>query len=133
MRLPFALLAASVALPAVAQEEQSLLSFVVADETLRSGSADYAEVISVPDEARHVVLLEMEEALAADFAELTGASVGETMTVLLCGEPLFEPVVQARIDGGRVILPVPNASFGDRTAAILRGEAACDSILADEG
>ena len=126
-----ALLAALAATPAVAQDAV-VLEFSGAGETIPVTPADLAQVQFAEDGDRAVVLLDMGEDVAEAFAGITEAAEGEDLAVILCGAELFRQVSQGRIEGGKLLLPMPNATFGNQTAAVLSGDAGCETIRADE-
>ena len=130
MRLLALLLAVAVT-PALAQDA-AVLGFAGAGEELTVTPADLAQVQLAQDGDRSVVLLDMGPDAAAGFADLTGAAEGEDLIVSLCGAELFRRISQGRIEGGKLLLPMPSAAFASQAAAILTGDAGCETIRADE-
>ena len=67
---------------------------------------------------------------AKAFADLTGDSIGQMMTLTICGDILVEAVIRDRLEGrGYVALD----SLGDATwyASRMTGEASCDGPRED--
>jgi len=59
------------------------------------------------------------------FAAVTEAAIGRPVRISLCGRVRAEPVVQAAIAGGTVILPLDSFEEAEEIAAILRGDKEC--------
>ncbi|MBD3679792.1 MAG: hypothetical protein HUJ27_15505 [Rhodobacteraceae bacterium] len=68
------------------------------------------------------VAVQLEPELARDFAKLTELLIGETMAILVCGTEVARPMIRARIDGGRIMVPAESSA---ETVRVLLGEVPC--------
>lgn len=113
--------------PAMAQDT-SVLAFEGGGSTLALAPADIAAVQVAEDGDRWVLLLDIAEPAATDFGDLTEAAVGSEVVVNLCGARFIEVVAQARIEGGKLLLPMVSEEFAKGVERVLMGEATCESI-----
>lgn len=110
----------AISTPAFAGE----LVLKVPDETLIAEVAD-AEAIFMHGNPSVLFSLAQDAALA--MADLTGAMVGETLTLSLCGEVLVSATVRERI-AGRGIINLPSIEAAIATADVLNGDADCTAL-----
>lgn len=104
-------------------------TFAGAGELVLAGSgetltAQVAEAEAIFVHGRPSVRFALEAAAAGAMAELTGRTVGQDLTVSLCGHALIRATVRERISGrGIVNLPTTEAAFA--VAEVLNGKADC--------
>ena len=67
---------------------------------------------------------------AAAMSALTGAMIGETLTISLCGQVLVEAVVRERITGGRSIVNLPNIETATLAATVMTDDRTCADLEA---
>ena len=119
-RTAWTLAACLCAIPFVAGAQNPLV-FVGADQRLEVSPADVAPVFM---HGRPSVQFQLAQDDARDFQDLTGAMIGKTLTVSLCGKPLLQAVVQERLDGIG-ILNMPTAEAAIAVTDVVDGEADC--------
>jgi hypothetical protein len=61
-------------------------------------------------------------------AHLTEEAIGRTMTLSVCGAPLFAPVVRERIGSGTIYLPGTTMVRAEAMRALWHGRASCDTL-----
>ena len=67
------------------------------------------------------ILLSLTDSAAHHFAEVTGASIGKRMAILLDGEIVRAPVIRTRIDGGKAMITgVADRARAEQIARALR-------------
>jgi preprotein translocase subunit SecD len=89
--------------------------------------ANVASVDVVPGEAGHSVYVALEPDATLEFAELTGAHVGESLAITYGGLLVWEGTIQARITSGVIATPATPETEARGLADVLEAlpEAPC--------
>jgi preprotein translocase subunit SecD len=121
------LLAAALALLPTAAPAEDVLRFVLGETVVAVSPPD---VVARPDNATGPGALHLQLApfYAADLSQLTGAHVGETLVVELCGYKVMEPVIRDRISGGSVVITGTWSLSQLRTLADRINYGDCDGV-----
>lgn len=115
--LPFLALAA---FPAVAGN----LTLSGPDQKLVAEIAEAEAIFMHGEPSLQFILTEPSSVAMGD---LTGAMIGQTLTVSLCNIDLVEAVVRERISG-RGLINMPSIEAAIAAAEVLTGETACDTL-----
>ena len=111
-----------VASHAVADE---VVVFRSDEDTLVLTAADFADAQpQFGDQGPGLSFLLAPDASKA-FANLTEASIGQTLSMIVCGEVLIEAVIQSRLEG-RGAIAMDSLSEATWFAARMRGDAPCE-------
>jgi hypothetical protein len=74
------------------------------------------------------VFLRLMPGAAEAFAELTGAAIGETLVLRVCGTRLMEAVVRDRVGSGTIYLAGTTMVRAEAMRALWHGRATCDTL-----
>lgn len=109
-----------------------VLRFEGAGQTLETRPADYAEVQTGEADGRWVMLLDMTPDAADGLAVLTAAAIGQEVALVLCDIPILTVVVQAPISDGKALIPLPDEDSAVSAGEIVRGEVPCSALRMGE-
>ncbi len=125
MRKPLFLCAVLAATPAFS--EVYPLSFVTEAGRLDLSAKDLVRAEPMYDDAsaRWVVAFTLSRPASREFADLTGAAVGQVMGIHVCGRLLSEPIIRDRITGGQGIVSADSSAEATILAEMLLGLADC--------
>lgn len=72
-----------------------------------------------------MLLVALNEADTARFADMTERLIGQTLVVMVCGRELARPVVTERIENAAIILPLTDRAEAESYARALSGDGPC--------
>ena len=88
----------------MAEIKATLVTVTFGDSILQLGGGDlrFRVVRSGPDAPD--ITIQLADAPADAFADLTGDAAGHSVDIAVCGQVVLRPVVQTRLEGGRLQL-----------------------------
>lgn len=117
-----------VLLAAPAQAEAPRISLVFSSDTLTAQGSDIQSLRRVDQgTAGSALVIRLSPAFDAQMLAFTQAHVGETGTLMICGETVLEPYLNSAIAEATFVISDTDPSHIDRLQALLNGPT-CDDV-----
>lgn len=107
-------------------EDAAILRFSSLSGSMALSAREITEAKPVFDNGAAGITLRLSDAAAGEFGTLTARSVGEVMTLSVCGDDLLSATVQAPIESGMIGVTTQGPEIAARYARVLGGEIGCD-------